>query len=65
MRARCEGRRVADDMAALRAPSTAPWISRGQHRKTLDLRPWSTSGPVRVVDDAFAAMVERAVTASW
>jgi len=24
MRARCEGRRVADDMAALRAPSTAP-----------------------------------------
>jgi len=24
MRARCEGRRVANDMAALRAPSTAP-----------------------------------------
>jgi len=43
---------MADDVRALRTPSTAPSISRGQHRKTLDFGASSTSGPDRAVDDA-------------
>jgi len=50
--ARCEGQGVADDVRALRTPSTAPSISRGQHGKTLDFGLPSTSGPDCAVDDA-------------
>ena len=62
--ARCEGQGMADDVRALRTPSTAPSISRGQHRKTLDFGASSTSGPDRAVDMRESLMVEDAVTAS-
>jgi len=55
---------MADDVRALRTPSTAPSISRGQHRKTLDFGASSTSGPDRAVDMRESLMVEDAVTAS-